>query len=68
MRSTRRVIAKFSALTLLGLGLLAAPSAQAQDWPSKPIKMIVPFPAGGGTDFIARLVAQQLITRLGQPV
>jgi len=42
--------------------------AQAQAWPSKPIRMIVPFPAGGGTDFIGRLAAKQLSDRLGQPV
>jgi len=42
--------------------------AQAQVWPSKPIKLIVPFPAGGGTDFIGRLAAKQLSDRLGQPV
>jgi tripartite-type tricarboxylate transporter receptor subunit TctC len=42
--------------------------AAAQGWPSKPIKLIVPFPAGGGTDFIGRLAAKQLSERLGQPV
>jgi tripartite-type tricarboxylate transporter receptor subunit TctC len=42
--------------------------AAAQGWPGKPIKMIVPFPAGGGTDFIGRLAAKQLSERLGQPV
>jgi tripartite-type tricarboxylate transporter receptor subunit TctC len=62
------MIAKLAALILLALGLLVAPSAEAQDWPNKPIKMIVPFPAGGGTDFIARLVALHLTKRLGQPV
>ena len=41
----------------------------AQGWqPTRPIKMICPFPAGGGTDQIARIVAQQLTTRLGQQV
>ena len=40
----------------------------AQTWPNKPIKMIVPFPAGGGTDFIGRLAAKQLGDRLGQQV
>ena len=51
------------------LGLCAAP-AQAADpsWPQRSIKMIVPFPAGGGTDFIARLAAKQLSQRLGQQV
>ena len=43
--------------------------AQAQDaYPSKPIRFIVPYPAGGGTDTIARLLGQQLSQRWGQPV
>jgi tripartite-type tricarboxylate transporter receptor subunit TctC len=42
------------------------PSAQA--WPQRPIRMICPFPAGGGTDFIARLAAKHLSDRLGQQV
>jgi tripartite-type tricarboxylate transporter receptor subunit TctC len=42
--------------------------ALAQAWPTKPIRLIVPFPAGGGTDFIGRLAAKQLSDRLGQPV
>ena len=56
--------------TLLALVLLcAAPMlAMAQAWPSRPIKLICPFPAGGGTDVIARLMAQHLSTRLGQQV
>jgi len=43
-------------------------TAMAQAWPQRPIKMIVPFPAGGGTDFIARLAAKHLTERLGQQV
>jgi tripartite-type tricarboxylate transporter receptor subunit TctC len=52
------------------LGLLCctlAPSL-AQDWPQKSIRFIVPFPAGGGTDFVARLVADHLSKQLNQPI
>jgi tripartite-type tricarboxylate transporter receptor subunit TctC len=51
--------------------LLAAcltPHAFAQDYPHKPIKVIVPYAAGGGADILARLVGQQLTARLKQPV
>jgi tripartite-type tricarboxylate transporter receptor subunit TctC len=54
-----------TAAALLGL---APVHAGAQTWPAKPVKMIVPFPAGGGTDFIGRLAAKQLGERLGQTV
>ena len=42
--------------------------ALAQAWPSRTIRLIVPFPPGGGNDVIARVVAQKLGERLGQPV
>ena len=55
--------------------LLAAPAlllpltARAQqDYPSRPVSMVVPFPPGGGTDNLGRMVAQALTPRLGQPV
>jgi len=50
-------------VSLIGLG-----NASAQNWPSRPIKMIVPFPPGGSTDIIGRLAADQLGRDLGQPV
>jgi len=47
--------------------VLFAASAQAQTYPSKPVKLLVPFPAGSATDQIARVVGQQLQEGLGQP-
>lgn len=47
---------------------LAAPSALAQSWPSRPIRLMVPFPPGGSTDIVARIVAQKMGERLGQPM
>jgi tripartite-type tricarboxylate transporter receptor subunit TctC len=48
--------------------LLVSPLAHAQDYPTRSIKMIVPFPAGGPTDIFARAVGQKLQELLGQPV
>ena len=56
--------------SLLALGILAAfgTAAQAQNYPSKPIKLLVPFAAGGTTDLVARVIADPLGRELGQPV
>lgn len=47
---------------------LAATPALAQRWPSQPIRIIVPYPAGGGSDIVARILAEPLREELGQPV
>lgn len=55
---------------LLAAGALAAlgGAARAQAWPSRPIRLVVPFATGGGSDFIGRFMAQRLGQALGQPV
>ena len=53
---------------LCALALLVPISASAQQWPERSIRMVVPFPAGGPTDIIARVVAQAMSDALGQPV
>jgi len=53
---------------LIALALLAVLPAQAQEWPTKPVRLIVPFPPGGGTDTVARPLAAKLAQILGQQV
>ena len=62
MKSFRHVASAVFAFALVA-GL-----AQAQDWPSKPIRMIVPYPPGGGTDVVARIVNEKLSPELGQAI
>src|SRR5450755_316239 len=56
------------AVAAFGLLSIAPALASAQAWPQRQIKLICPFPAGGGTDQIARIVAKGLSDRLGQQV
>lgn len=58
---------KYAAAAALAILSTLAPAA-AQDWPSKPIKLIVPFPPGGGTDIIARVLGNHLSQSLKQPI
>ncbi len=60
---------RFTRRALLACALpLLAGGALADAWPSKPIKLVVPFPAGGPTDTASRIVGQKLAERLKQPV
>jgi tripartite-type tricarboxylate transporter receptor subunit TctC len=63
MRSSRRC----GHIGLLLLALAPVP-LMAQQWPAKPVRLIVPFPAGGGVDFIGRVMAKHLGERLSQQV
>src|SRR3954449_12180228 len=63
------VMQRICRLVLLGLWLVAPTGAAlAQDFPVRPIRIVVPFPAGGSNDIIARIVAQKLGEGIGQNV
>jgi tripartite-type tricarboxylate transporter receptor subunit TctC len=65
---TMKSVITLISTVLLGALLLAAPSAQAQSYPTKPIRLICPFPPGGVADVTARVIGQKLSEALGQPV
>ena len=64
----REVKGQRIAITLALCGIAAAMPAQAQPYPTKPIRMIVGYPPGGGTDIVGRMVAQKLSEAFGQTV
>ena len=59
---------RFLTLIVAALAAMLAGSAAAQQWPERTVKLIVPYPAGGNVDTAARIVADKLQERLGQPV
>ena len=62
------MIKKLLSATLLILTVVANPAAAQQAFPAKPIRWLVPYAAGGGSDFLARTIGQKLSTQIGQPV
>ena len=66
-RATRRTLLCATA-ALSSLLALAPVAAQAQAWPNKPVRWVVAYPAGGGSDFLARQLAPQLGKQLGQTI
>ena len=65
-RNTLRIWQGLGVAAVAGTGVL--PAAWAQAWPAKPITMVVPFPPGGPTDIVARLLAQNIAQQLGQSI
>ena len=59
----RRVLCAFA----LTLGLSTAAGALAQNWPTRPVTIVVPFPPGSGLDLLARVIAEKLAAKTGQP-
>jgi tripartite-type tricarboxylate transporter receptor subunit TctC len=62
----KTIRAPFAALVLM-FAVVFAPGVAAQQWPSKPVKLIAVFPAGGSVDQVSRVIAQQLSVQTGQP-
>jgi len=55
-------------LLAMALATIGAPAYAQTNWPTKQIRFVVPYPAGGGTDYLARLIGERLSKSLGQPV
>lgn len=62
----KTLIVKTMTTLILAAGTLTGVSAQTTDWPTRAVTMVVPFPPGGPTDLIARVLAKQLTEQLGQ--
>jgi tripartite-type tricarboxylate transporter receptor subunit TctC len=59
---------RWAALAFSALALLASPAQAQGTYPDKPVKFVVPYPPGGGTDVIARIVQERFQHALGQPI
>jgi tripartite-type tricarboxylate transporter receptor subunit TctC len=63
-----RILVRCAALIAAGMAMIQMQSARADDYPSRPVTMIVPWAPGGAVDTVARVVAPKLSERLGKPV
>ena len=63
-----KIVNRWFQAALIVAAALAAPALQAQTYPDKPIRFVVPYPPGGGTDVIARIVQERFQQLLGQPI
>src|SRR3954452_22731887 len=68
MRVHMKISIRATKLAVADVVAVSAALAQAQTYPSRPINLIVPWPAGGGVDTAARMIADPLAQRPGQPV
>lgn len=64
----RRRDALLASLAGVALPMMASASAAESQWPSRPVRLVVPFPPGGGSDAVARILSTVLAEKLGQPV
>ena len=62
------LIQKFLTVAAVALGMLGSAQAQTQDYPRRPVTLVIPAAAGGGTDIVGRVFAEELGKRLGQAV
>lgn len=63
----KRISKLLRAAIWVGAAMALPLSAQAQEWPNKPFKVVVPYPAGGSADVMGRLIAKKISDKLGQP-
>ncbi len=68
IRKSVGILCATAALALGGALGMVAPDASAADWPTKPVRFVVPYAPGGGTDIMTRVLLPHLSSRLGQPV
>ena len=68
MKANMQVISRLALAAVLFLGVAGDASAQPAAWPSRPVKVIVPFAAGGTVDTVSRYLAERLGAPLGQPL